>query len=355
MWLTWRAATERALYGGDGFYRRSEKPSRHFSTSVHTSSGYAAAMVRLLVDVDVGLGHPAHLDVVDIGAGGGEFVIQLGRIAPSELRSRLCITAVELGARPAGLPTEISWTAAVPERITGLVVANEWLDNVPVDVVELTAQGPRLVQVDTATGAERVGGSPNSDDQAWLARWWPLGEVGDRAEVGRPRDEVWTEVVQRMRRGVAVAIDYAHQRQTRPQHGTLAGYRHGRSVPPIPDGSCDLTAHVALDACAAAGAAAVSGDGRSGGGAGANGAGAGERRQETLLTTQRNALRMLGIRGERPPLVMAKTDPVDYLRELQRAGQEGELLDRHGLGGFGWLVQTVNFPAPAPIRASMAT
>ena len=334
MWLTWREATERALYGCDGFYRRAEKPSLHYSTSVHTSSGYAAAMVRLLGDIDAALGHPAHLDVVDVGAGGGEFVIQLGRIAPSELRARLCITAVELAARPAGWPTEIGWTAAVPERITGLVIANEWLDNVPVDVVELTDRGPRLVHVDTETGAERVGGSPNSDDQAWLARWWPLGEVGDRAEIGRPRDEAWTDVIQRMQRGVAVAIDYAHQRQTRPRYGTLAGYRHGRSVPPIPDGSCDLTAHVALDACAAAGS---------------NG------RQETLFTSQRQALRMLGIRGERPPVVMAKTDPVGYLRQLRRAGEEGELLDRHGLGGFGWLVQTVDFPAPPPIRASMAT
>jgi SAM-dependent MidA family methyltransferase len=355
MWLTWREATERALYGDDGFYRRSEKPARHFRTSVHASSSYAVAMVRLLGDIDAVLGHPAHLDVVDVGAGGGELMMQLGRIVPSELRARLRITAVELVDRPAGLPTEISWTAALPEPITGLVIANEWLDNVPVDVVELTAEGLRLVQVDTETGAERVGGSPNCEDQAWLASWWPLDEVGDRAEVGRPRDEAWTDVIQRMQCGVVVAIDYAHQRQTRPRHGTLAGYRHGRSVPPIPDGSCDLTAHVALDACAAAGAAAVCEDERSGGVDGENGGGAGESHQETVLTTQRQALRMLGIRGERPPVVMARTDPVGYLRELQRAGEEGELLDRRGLGGFGWLVQTVNFPARAPIRASMAT
>jgi SAM-dependent MidA family methyltransferase len=355
MWLTWREATERALYGDSGFYRRSEKPARHFRTSVHASSGYAAALVRLLGDVDAVLGHPAHLDVVDVGAGGGEFMIQLGRIVPSELRARLRITAVELVARPAGLPTEIDWTADLPEPITGLVIANEWLDNVPVDVVELTAGGPRLVQVETDTGAERFGGSPNSEDQAWLTRWWPLDEVGDRAEIGRPRDEAWTDVIRRMQRGVLVAIDYAHQRQTRPPQGTLVGYRHGRSVPPIPDGSCDLTAHVALDACAAAGAAAVRRDGRSGRVDGGNGGGGGEGRQETLLTTQREALRLLGIRGERPPVAMARTDPVGYLRDLRRAGEEGELLDRNGLGGFGWLVQTVNFPAPAPTRASMAT
>jgi SAM-dependent MidA family methyltransferase len=339
MWLTWREATERALYGDKGFYRRPAQPSRHFRTSVHASSSYAAAAVRLLCDVDAVLGHPAQLDVVDIGAGGGEFAVELGRIAPGELRARLRIIAVDLAPRPVGLPTEIIWAAALPEQISGLVIANEWLDNVPVDVIEQTADGPRLVQVDADTGAERIGGSPGPEDQAWVTCWWPLAEIGDRAEVGTPRDEAWTAVIQRMRRGVAVAIDYAHERRTRPRYGTLTGYRHGRSVPPIPDGSCDVTAHVALDACAAAGAAALSD---------------GPGRGETLLTTQRDALRRLGIRGERPPVLLAGADPAGYLRELQRAGEEGELLDPHGLGAFGWLVQTVNFPAPVPMRASMA-
>jgi SAM-dependent MidA family methyltransferase len=341
MWLTWREATERALYGDDGFYRRGEQPSRHFRTSIHASAALAAATVKLLCDIDAVLGHPARLDVIDVGAGGGELAMQLGRIAPSQLRTRLRITAVELGPRPPGLPIEIIWTAGYPEQITGLVVANEWLDNIPVDVVEQTADGPRLLLVNPETGTERIGPTPTNEDQAWLARWWPLDNIGDRAEVGRPRDEAWTDVVERLQRGVAVAIDYAHQRHTRPQYGTLAGYRGGRSVRPIPDGLCDVTAHVALDACAAAGAATVR-----------RGTGSGD---ETVLTTQRDALRQLGVRGGRPPVLLGETDPARYLRELQRAGEEGELLDPNGLGAFGWLVQTVNLAAPGPIRASMTS
>jgi SAM-dependent MidA family methyltransferase len=34
--------------------------------------------------------------------------------------------------------------AEIPATITGLVIANEWLDNIPVDVVEQTASGPGL-------------------------------------------------------------------------------------------------------------------------------------------------------------------------------------------------------------------
>ncbi|NEC19081.1 hypothetical protein G3I50_12545, partial [Streptomyces parvus] len=75
---------------------------------------------------------------------------------------------------------------------------------------------------------------------------------GERAEIGRPRDAAWTGAVGCLTAGLAVAVDYAHGRGTRPPFGTLTGFRGGREVRPVPDGSRDLTAHVALDACAAA-------------------------------------------------------------------------------------------------------
>jgi hypothetical protein len=56
-------------------YRRSEQPSRHYRTSVQASSGSAAAAVRLLCDVDAALGHPVRVDILDVDAGSGEFVI----------------------------------------------------------------------------------------------------------------------------------------------------------------------------------------------------------------------------------------------------------------------------------------
>src|SRR5262249_42219086 len=134
--------------------------------------------------------------------------------------------------------------------------------------------------------------------------------------------------------GVAVAIDYAHARADRAagavRCGTLAAYRDGRPVRPVPDGSCDLTAHVALDACATAAAetpGSVTG---------------------TLLTSQRAALRALGLHGRRPPATLAGSDPAAYLVALARAGQAAELTDLAGLGGFSWLVQAVGVPLPLP-------
>lgn len=321
---------DRALYGPGGFYRSGQAAAAHFRTSAHAGSGFAAALAALLQHIDAALEHPQALDLVDVGAGDGQLLARVRALAPDELTERLHPVAVEVADPPETPPAGVRWRATLPAEVTGLVVANEWLDNIPVDVAECTGQGPRLVLVDPATGTERSGQAPAATDLGWLGTWWPAETAGERAEIGRPRDEAWADAVRRLRRGLAVAVDYAHRAGSRPPYGTLAGYRAGRAVPPVPDGSCDVTAHVALDACAAAGQAAGGHD--------------------TVLTTQREALRALGVRGERPPSDVARTDPQTYLRRLSAASQEGELLDPTGLGGFGWLMHAVGMPLPDPLR-----
>ena len=121
-----------------------------------------------------------------------------------------------------------------------------------------------------------------------------------------------------------MAVDYtAHP--ARDVAGTMTGYRDGRQVLPVPDGSCDITAHVLLGSCAAA----VTG-------------------AETLLTTQRDALRDLGVDGGRPAY---DGDPSGYVAALSRAGEAAELLDPHGLGGFGWLLHARGCPMPLQAAA----
>lgn len=347
VWMTWRQAMQAALYGPGGFYARGEPPARHFRTSVHVSPGYAAAVLALLREVDAGLGWPERIDLVDVGAGQGELLEQvLAAAAESEpgapgsvlasrglpgrgLAGRIAACAVEVAPRPAGLDSRIRWERVPPASITGLVIASEWLDNVPLDVVELTAAGPAVVQVDRATGAERPHGQPGPADLAWVRAWWPLRACGDRAEVGRTRCAAWTEVIRGIDRGVAVAADYGHLKAARPGCGTLTGYLDGRAVSAVPDGSRDITAHVALDACAEAGRAAGAG--------------------ETVLTAQRAALQALGLDGRRPPLRLAASDPEGYALALSRASQDAELVDAAGLGGFGWLAQAVGTRLPGPL------
>lgn len=327
--LPWSAAMDRALYGPDGFFRRPEGPAGHFRTSVHASALFAGAVLRLLRLVDRQLGNPDRLDLIDLGAGRGELLTgvlaELDRAEDADLRARLRPVAVELADRPDALAPGIEWSARTPEEVTGLLIANEWLDNVPCDVVELGPEGPRVVEV-ARDGGERLGPEPDRSQQAWLECWWPgwsTGEPGARAELGLMRDAAWAGAVGSLAAGLAVAVDYAHTVETRPRFGSLTGYARGREVPPVPDGSCDLTAHVALDACAAAATGTA---------------------HWTLALDQRKALRRLGVSGQRPELATASTDPRGYVRALSRAGQAAELTDPAGLGRFSWLLQGVDMP-----------
>ncbi|MGN9767634.1 SAM-dependent methyltransferase [Micromonospora sp. SD12] len=383
MSIRWRDAMQRALYGPGGFFVSGSGPADHFRTSAHASPAFAAALLRLVEQVDAALGHPRVLHVVDVGAGRGELLRALsaalgvageparsGRSglipprtgspatptppaaarpsassgpssagpAPSAsvpLAFRVRLTAVEKAPRPVDLPDGIDWLDEIPAGITGLLVATEWLDNVPLDVAVHTAEGWRYLLVDPATGEETVGDRVDPADADWLARWWPVpaagidgtGSTGSepptavRAEIGRTRDDAWAEAVRRVDRGLALAVDYGHLRDGRPVDGTLTGYRGGRQVPPVPDGSCDVTAHVAMDSVASAGARVA--------------------RCAYDLGSQREALRALGADGGRPPLSLAVGDPAGYVRALAAASAVTELTDPAGLGGHWWLRQPV--------------
>lgn len=315
-WLPWREAMERALYGPDGFFLR-ERPAAHFRTSVHASPLFALAVAVLLARVDAALGRPDPLDFVDMAAGSGELAARVLAALPDEVAARVRCHAVERSPRPGGLDPRIRWPAAPPDGARGLLFANEWLDNVPLTVAAPGPGGrPHTVEVRPGDGAERLGPPLGAQDAAWLERWWPWAGPppedgglpdGRRAEIGRTREAAWRRAVDSLAEGLAVAVDYGHTKETRPPLGTLTGYRHGRQVPPVPDGSRDLTAHVAMDALPG------------------------------TLTTQRAALTALGVSGARPPLALAAQDPAGYVRALAAATQAAELTARDGLGAFLWL------------------
>ena len=127
-----------ALYGTGGFFTAGAGPAAHFRTSVHASPLFAAALLRLLHRIDSALGHPPRLDVVDVGAGRGELLSALHTAVSgvdADLAARMRLTGVEVAGRPDGLPAGIGWRDAVPDGIVGLLLATEWLDNVPLDVV----------------------------------------------------------------------------------------------------------------------------------------------------------------------------------------------------------------------------
>ncbi|WP_323097733.1 SAM-dependent methyltransferase [Intrasporangium sp. YIM S08009] len=323
--LPWREAWHAALYApGRGFYVSGGGPAEHFTTATHGPPG--AALARALLALPE---HPVRL-VVDVGAGRGELAAHL-RTALDETPAgaSVRVVAVDVVERPETLDGRIEWVrspggAALPPDLVDLVdddgledclvVAHEWLDVVPCTVAQVDASGVlRVVLVDPATGQEHLGEPLAGSDLEWAREHWPASTPGDRVEVGLDRDRAWADLVRRVRSGTLVAVDYAHTRDSRPAHGTLVGYASGHLTAPVPDGSCDVTAHVAVDTLDA---------------------------DET--PTQREALRRLGLTATVPPHALASQDPLGYLAALERTSAEARLVDPAGFGGFRWAVKRLH-------------
>lgn len=326
----WREAWQTALYAaGLGFYVTRGGPSAHFTTAAHGVTGavLADSLLRLW-SRERGDAPPSV--VVDVGAGRGELAAHvLAALEPAaSLGARgkdTRVVALDVVDRPEALDDRVEWLrspggAALPDELHDLgdvlVVAHEWLDVVPCDVAQVDAAGTlREVLVDPETGDESLGEPVAGAALRWAREHWRPTEAGGRVEIGRTRDAAWADLVGRVRSGLLVAIDYGHVPSARPSGGTLAAYHSGQQVHPVPDGTCDLTAHVAMDTLDA-----------------------------DRLWRQRELLRELGLRGERPPQAQSLTDPLGYVRALERAGAEGELIRPGGFGDFWWAVKHVNAP-----------
>ena len=309
-WTPWKQAWEHALYGGSGFYRQAAGPAGHFATASQGIPQIGELLARALLKLMDQQG----LDTfVDVGCGRGELLEQIHRLGP-EVR---CI-GVDIVARPE-LSESIGWIQspggkALPDELgslTGaLAFANEWLDVVPCPIAEMDEDGElREVLVNASSGDERLGDPVSGTDRLWCQRFWPTDRLapGDRVEIGEERDSAWNDLLSRVESGLAVAVDYGHTIGSRPATGTLTGFRQGRQVRPVPDGSCDLTAHVSMDSLS-----------------------------HDELVDQRTALRRLGISGQTPPQDLARSHPATYLRELSTASVAAALTSQGGLGDFLW-------------------
>jgi SAM-dependent MidA family methyltransferase len=310
--VDWQVAWQQALYGPDGFYRTASGPAGDFTTATHGSLGevLAGAVARLARENGL-------TQLVDVGAGRGELLRHVGAVDPA-----LRLSGVDVVARPESLDPAVAWHVApggpgLPDDLWGLehalVLAHEWLDVVPCPVAEVDDDGLlRRVTVDPETGAETLGAPVAGDELLWATTHWATTSPGDRVEIGLPRDLAWADLVSRVDHGVVVAVDYGHRGGDRPMGGTLAAYRRGRLVTPVPDGTCDLTAHVAMDTL-----------------------------DHDELLDQRTALRGLGVDGRHPPLELAGRDPQAYLSALAGSSASAALTAPGGFGAFLWAVKRV--------------
>jgi SAM-dependent MidA family methyltransferase len=306
-------------------------PREHFRTSLVHADLMARGLLPY-VDAVAASTSGNELALIDIGAGDGSLSAALLRALderPVPRSPRVRVIAVDRRPRPPVLDARITWIrgdapACVPLVESGVVIAHEWLDDLGVDPVQRDDDGTF-----TASAVDDDGHTETttlSDDDAmvgWVQRWWPDARS---VECGTRRDDAWRTLVGVLRHGVAVAIDYGHVRGERPNAPTLAAYRDGRAHPLALDGSVNMTAHVALDACAAAASST-------------------EEVTGTWLIRQSQAL---GASAAAECEAGSLDSGVSLaLHELAARSRWSELVDPNGLGAHWWLVQSVRMDAQA--------
>lgn len=263
-----------AVAGEDGFYASAaDRPTRSgdFLTAPELHPIFGAALSRHLAAAWERLGRPSPFTLLEYGAGSGTLALTIAaglradasplagalRFAPVELNPH---RRAELEVRAAAVGLAVVDPAGADRApIIGAILANEFLDALPVHVVEV--RHGRILEAHVAVAPDggfievlREPGTPAVARRlhALAASGATLAE-GQRAELCLALDDWAAEVGRRLDRGIVVAIDYgapaAELYGARRRAGTLMTYhRHaadGSPGAPFRDvGDRDITAHV---------------------------------------------------------------------------------------------------------------
>lgn len=252
-----------------GYYSRGPNigPRGDFTTSPEASPAFARLLARHVADIDSLLGQPSPFHVVECGPGLGTLPHGLlGTLASSyaDLYKRVRYWLVEISPtliarqRERLLPHHenvVEWKGSMEELPAGLhgaLLANEFVDALPVHVLE-NRNGQIVEQYVTAGqhGLCLAYGAPSSSELAdFLDRYNILLEPGQRTEVNLAANDWIAQVGRVFGQCVATIIDYGDTSPSRysaqRREGTLLGYHSGKVTHDILShpGEQDLTALV---------------------------------------------------------------------------------------------------------------
>ncbi len=150
----------------------------------------------------------------------------------------------------------------LPDRINGVIIANELLDNFPVALAVRTADGwvERWVGA-TETAFELVTAEARPEVVAWCDAYAGRVQEGGMVEVELAATDWVSAILHRLERGALVVVDYggtAEELEPRRTQGTLRTYqRHHLGPDPLLEpGATDVTVDVNFTALIAAAEAA---------------------------------------------------------------------------------------------------
>jgi SAM-dependent MidA family methyltransferase len=252
--ITFAEFMEAALYDAhEGFYARPPIGERaHFVTSPHVSPAFGDLMARQVAECWEVLGRPRPFTVLEIGAGDGTLAdhILAAVGAVPDLTEALRYVAVErsAGARQALMDRglEVHQDLRSSGRVTGCIVANEVLDNLPFrrvrdrdgSLVEIVvgAEHDRLIEVERPAPKELV---DMVDGEMRSGRERPVSPAA-RAFL--------SSMARILERGYAFLIDYGFEAGESP--GPVHAYRDQDVLAEVlaDPGSRDVTAAVDWEA-----------------------------------------------------------------------------------------------------------
>ncbi len=223
---------DQALYApGAGYYVRDRDPwgtAGDFYTAEHIQPVFGTLIAQFIESIRGEMKYPSGFRVVELGAGRGDMAAAL---APFDY-----------------LPVEVC-NGEFPAHVTGVVLANEFFDALPVHLV--VRRGPVFRDVNVTFADERlrfVDGEPSSGELlAYLDRYYPNAGDGSLIEI-HLRGLEWIRRIANALDGYLLLIDYGYTAREwiRYSQGTLMSYhRHTASDDVLSDpGERDITAHV---------------------------------------------------------------------------------------------------------------
>lgn len=343
-----------ALYDESiGFYATMGRAGRRgdFLTSPEVGPLFGALLARRLDEEWFALGSPEVFVVVEFGAGPGTLARSIAFASP-ECSPALRYLMVERSAEQRALHAEhldgwmgdldaagvdsfvrdpqpgpqFASSSTAPDGFTGVVLANELLDNLAFDIVRHDGAGnfERLDVHHAEDGLEFV--VAPTEVPASLAPVLASAAVGEWMPLQEDAVQWLKAAMHRLERGVVIAIDYGASTAeiaARPEMGwlrTFVGQERGGHPLDAP-GSCDITTDVAVDQLGAA-------------------------IEPTVMATQRQVLERLGIdqlveEGRKIWTEKASAPDVVALRARSRIGEAESLLQSGGLGDFLFLEWTI--------------
>lgn len=272
-WLSFARYMELALYApGRGYYSAGAHklgPPGDFVTAPEVSPLYARCLARQCAEV---LDDLRGGDILELGAGSGIMAADLlaelqvlnslpGRYLVLELSAGLRQRQQQtLRHRIPALASRVQWLDGLPVRpITGLVLANEVLDAMPVHRFELGTEGPLELGVWCVEGRLDWLAAPAAEPlRGALERLKRSLDLppGYRSELNLALRPWIAAIANALERGLVLLTDYGFPRAEyyHPQRsdGTLmCHYRHRSHADPlILCGLQDITAHVDFSAVA---------------------------------------------------------------------------------------------------------